>query len=234
MAMDCALPACSSSVRTTSSQPASNTSSNRNWPRNRNRIGRFRRTSRLDPAATAEQATGFRRSISATAFKDYLSDPANFWLKHALGMRETSHDDLELDRAGFGTLLHAALEQFGRDESMREVSDPARIATRLSECLDQHFSQTFSDSPEPGLVFQRETARERLKAFAELQAELVAAGWRTIEVEGRLPKVGIHGVEVVDGSTALDYHAASDTWRVYDYKSFDEIKDPAKIHARPS
>jgi ATP-dependent helicase/DNAse subunit B len=82
---------------------------------------------RLDPAATAEQATGFRRSISATAFKDYLSDPANFWLKHALGMRETSHDDLELDRAGFGTLLHAALEQFGRDESMREVSDPARI-----------------------------------------------------------------------------------------------------------
>ena len=186
---------------------------------------------RFDPAARAEQVTSFRQRISATAFKDYLADPANFWLKHGLGMRETSHDDLELDRAGFGTLLHAALEQFGRDESMRAVADPERIAQKLSECLDTHFANSFSADPEPGLVFQRETARERLKAFAKLQARLVAEGWRTVEVEGRLPKVTAHGVEVGGRFDRLDYHAATDTWRVYDYKSFDEIKDPAKVHA---
>lgn len=186
---------------------------------------------RFDPAARAEQVTSFRQRISATAFKDYLADPANFWLKHGLGMRETSHDDLELDRAGFGTLLHAALEQFGRDESMRAVADPERIAQKLSECLDTHFANSFSADPEPGLVFQRETARERLKAFAKLQARLVAEGWRTVEVEGSLPKVIAHGVEVGGRFDRLDYHAATDTWRVYDYKSFDEIKDPAKVHA---
>ncbi len=186
---------------------------------------------RFDPAARAEQVTSFRQRISATAFKDYLADPANFWLKHGLGMRETSHDDIELDRAGFGTLLHAALEQFGRDESMRAVADPERIAQKLSECLDTHFANSFSADPEPGLVFQRETARERLKAFAKLQARLVAEGWRTVEVEGRLPKLIAHGVEVGGRFDRLDYHAATDTWRVYDYKSFDEIKDPAKVHA---
>ncbi|NBU17503.1 MAG: hypothetical protein EBS48_10950, partial [Actinobacteria bacterium] len=37
---------------------------------------------RFDPAARAEQVTSFRQRISATAFKDYLADPANFWLKH--------------------------------------------------------------------------------------------------------------------------------------------------------
>ena len=186
---------------------------------------------RFDPSARAEQVTSFRSSISATAFKDYLTNPADFWLKHALGMRETSHDDLELDRAGFGTLLHAALEQFGKDVAMRQVADPERIARRLSECLDAHFAASFSDDPEPGLVFQRETARERLRAFATLQAALVADGWVTIEVEGRLPKMTCHGVEVGGRFDRLDYHAASDTWRVYDYKSFDEIKEPGKVHA---
>ncbi len=185
---------------------------------------------KFDPAARPDQADGFRKAISATAFKDYLSDPANFWLKHALGMRETSHEDLELDRAGFGTLLHAALEQFGRDESMRQVADPERIATRLSECLDEHFAKTFSVDPEPGLVFQRETARERLRAFAALQAKLVAGGWRTVEVEGRLPKLSINGVDVGGRFDRLDHHAETGTWRVYDYKSFDEVKDPAKVH----
>jgi hypothetical protein len=187
---------------------------------------------RFDPSARPEQVTSFRRSISATAFKDYLTNPADFWLKHALGMRETSHDDLELDRAGFGTLLHAALEQFGKDVAMRQVADPERIARRLSECLDAHFAASFSDDPEPGLVFQRETARERLRAFAKLQAALVADGWVTIEVEGRLPKMTLKcGVEVGGRFDRLDYHAASDTWRVYDYKSFDEIKEPGKVHA---
>ena len=185
---------------------------------------------RLDPAATAKQAQGFRRSISATAFKDYLSSPADFWLKHALGMRETSHDDLELDRAGFGTLLHAALEEFGRDESLRDVADAEVIARKLSAALDDHFARSFSDDPEPGLVFQRETARQRLRAFAHLQAALVAGGWRTVEVEGRLPKMPINGVEVGGRFDRLDYHAASDTWRVYDYKSFDTLREPADEH----
>lgn len=185
---------------------------------------------KLAPAAQPKQAQAVRRRISATSFKDYLANPADFWLKHALGMRETSHDDLELDRAGFGTLLHAALEAFGRDVSMRGCDDEAKIARRLSECLDEHFHAAFGQEHEPGLAFQRETARERLLSFAPLQARLVREGWRTVEVEGRLPALNIQGMEVGGRFDRLDYNAASKTWRVYDYKSFDKVESPEDRH----
>jgi hypothetical protein len=51
-----------------------------------------------------------------------------------------------------------------------------------------------------------------------------------VEVEGRLPKRPINGVEVGGRFDRLDYHAASDTWRVYDYKSFDTLREPADEH----
>ena len=187
---------------------------------------------KLTPAARPGQAKAVRVRISATSFKDYLASPADFWLKHALGMRETSHDDIELDRAGFGTLLHSALERFGRDESMRDCQDPKLIAKRLSECLDEHFEQAYGQEHERGLVFQRETARERLNAFAELQARLVADGWRTVKVEGQLPVITINGVEIGGRYDRLDYHAASDSWRVYDYKSFDKVQTPEDKHVK--
>lgn len=187
---------------------------------------------KLTPAARPAQASSLRKRISATSFKDYLASPADFWLKHALGMRETSHAEIELDRAGFGTLLHAALERFGRDESMRDCQDAKLIAKKLSECLDQHFEQAFGQEHEPGLVFQRETARERLNGFAALQAKLVADGWRTVQVEGQLPVIKIKGVEVGGRYDRLDYHAASDTWRVYDYKSFDKVQTPEDKHIK--
>ena len=140
-------------------------------------------------------------------------------------MRETTHGDIELDRAGFGILLHAALERFGRDESMRDCQDPQVIAKKLSECLDRHFEQAYGQEHEPGLVFQRETARERLNAFAPLQAKLVADGWRTVQVEGQLPVIKVKEVEIGGRYDRLDYHAASDTWRVYDYKTYDDLED---------
>ena len=187
---------------------------------------------KLVPVARPGQATALRKRISATSFKDYLANPADFWLKHALGMRETTHGDIELDRAGFGILLHAALERFGRDESMRDCQDPQVIAKKLSECLDRHFEQAYGQEHEPGLVFQRETARERLNAFAPLQAKLVADGWRTVQVEGQLPVIKVKEVEIGGRYDRLDYHAASDTWRVYDYKSFDKLQTPEAKHIK--
>jgi hypothetical protein len=187
---------------------------------------------KLTPAARPGQAQAVRKRLSATSFRDYLANPADFWLKHALGMRETSHDDLELDRAGFGTLIHAALERFGKDESMRDCQDVQAIAKRVSECLDQHFEAVFGQEHEPGLIFQRETARERLLAFAPLQARLVAEGWRTVKVEGQLPALDISGLEIGGRYDRLDHHAATDSWRVYDYKSFDTVQTPESKHVK--
>jgi ATP-dependent helicase/nuclease subunit B len=191
---------------------------------------------RLAPAAKPEQLTRAQKRISATAFKNYLTNPADFWLKNVLQLNETTHDDVELDRAGFGTLIHAALEKFGRVDSNRSLSDPEEIAEKLSECLDEHFAEAFGEvanSTEPeykGIILQRETARERLIRFASLQAKLVNEGWRIQSVEENLPTININGIQVGGRYDRLDYNERTKTWRVYDYKSFNVLTDPEERH----
>ena len=185
---------------------------------------------RLVPTATSKQLASAQRRISATAFKNYLSNPAEFWLKNVLYLRETSHDEVELDRAEFGTLVHAVLEMFGRDTSNHGLADADEIAKRLSQYLDEHCDATYGDDLEPGLILQRETARDRLIRFADLQSQLVLQGWRIKEVEGMLPTLEINGVKVGGRYDRLDYHEESKSFRVYDYKTFDSVEGPEGRH----
>lgn len=187
---------------------------------------------RLVPVASPKQLASAQKRISATAFKNYLSNPAEFWLKNVLYLRETSHEEVELDRAEFGTLVHAVLEIFGRDTNNHKLTDITEIAKRLSSYLNEYCEATFGDDPEPGLILQRETARDRLTRFAELQSSLVEEGWCIKEVEGTLPVVEFNGVKVGGRYDRLDYHEASKTYRVYDYKTFDtaEKNKPENRH----
>ena len=190
---------------------------------------------KLRPVADAKQAAGIRRSISATSFKDLLDDPYEFWLKRFLGMRESSHDEVELDRAGYGTLIHSALEGFGKSQGATEVADETKTQKALSQALDEHFKKSFGTDPEPGLVLQRETARERLLAFAGLQRQLALEGWQTVACEGHLPDVMIESittegvkmgkVKVGGRFDRLDFNPLTKTWRVYDYKTYDDLED---------
>ena len=187
---------------------------------------------RLAPVASPKQLASAQKRISATAFKNYLSNPAEFWLKNVLYLRETSHEEVELDRAEFGTLVHSVLEMFGRDTNNHKLTDIIEISKRLSSYLDEHCEATFGDDPEPGLILQRETARDRLTRFAELQSALVEEGWCIKEVEGVLPVVEFNGIKVGGRYDRLDYHEASKTYRVYDYKTFDtaEKNSPENRH----
>lgn len=185
---------------------------------------------RLAPAATPKQLTSAQKRISATAFKNYLSNPAEFWLKNVLYLRETNHDEVELDRAEFGTLVHAVLEMFGRDRTNHGLSDSDSIAKKLSNYLDEYCDATFGEDLESGLILQRETARDRLIRFAELQSQLVQGGWRIKEVEGTLPTLEINGVKVGGRYDRLDYHEESKSYRVYDYKTFDDVERPEARH----
>ena len=69
--------------------------------------------------------------MHATAFKDYLADPAEFWLKHAVHLSDQEHGRIELDAAGFGSLLHGALEGFGREFATRALDNVEAIEAAL-------------------------------------------------------------------------------------------------------
>jgi len=185
---------------------------------------------RLAPAATPKQLTSAQKRISATAFKNYLSNPAEFWLTNVLYLRETSHEEVELDRGEFGTLVHAVLEMFGRDSNNHKLTDITEIAKRLSQYLDEHCDATYGDDLEPGLILQIETARDRLIRFAELQSNLVKEGWCIKEVEGTLPTIKINDMDIGGRFDRLDFNPGTNSYRVYDYKTFDEIEKPEIRH----
>jgi hypothetical protein len=84
------------------------------------------------------------------------------------------------DRAGYGTLIHSALEGFGKAKGATSITDETQIQDALSGALDEHFKKSFGSDPEPGLALQRETARERLLAFAALPENLTQVGCQTI------------------------------------------------------
>ncbi|MBM3842479.1 MAG: hypothetical protein FJ397_04310 [Verrucomicrobia bacterium] len=184
-----------------------------------------------DPAQADVKLQRLRGSISATAFKTYLENPADFWLKHALGMSETSHDAMELDAGGFGTLMHAAVEAFGRDPETRDLTEPEAIGRALEAKLEAYFRERFGPAPAASLRLQRETARARLRAFAEAQAELRADGWSILEVEGKLPEIEIAaGFKLRGRFDRLDANSDRTRFRVYDYKSFARAQSPQARH----
>ena len=184
-----------------------------------------------DAGEAERQRQRLRGSISATAFKTYLENPADFWLKHALGMSETSLDAMELDAGGFGTLMHAAVEAFGRDPDTKDLTEAEAIGRALEAKLDAYFRERFGRAPAAALRLQRETARARLRAFAQAQAQLRANGWSILEVEGTLPPIEIAaGFKLHGRFDRLDANRDRTRFRVYDYKSFARAQFPQARH----
>jgi ATP-dependent helicase/nuclease subunit B len=188
---------------------------------------------RFQPLGKAQLVKKMRERISVTSFKQYLSSPADFWLKHALGMSESTHGGAELDRAGFGTLIHDSLYLFAKDKANRLLDDETIIAKKFDEALDAYFEKQYGHNLEPGLLLQRETARVRLANFAPHQAQLVRDGWVIHEVEEWLPKGAKIGTMEVRGRfDRLDFHPASGKYRLIDYKSFDTARNPEGEHVK--
>jgi ATP-dependent helicase/nuclease subunit B len=182
------------------------------------------------PLADPKGAARVVKSISATAFKVYLADPADFWLKRALGMDEAKHGSLELDAAGFGTLAHGALELFGHHNLETSVTSTAEVHRQLMDFLDEYVRATFGSDPSTAIRFQVESARGRLAAFAQTQAKIAAEGWVIKAVEGTLPEQDILGVKVTGKFDRLDHNTRTGHWRVYDYKTFNYAKNPIGTH----
>jgi ATP-dependent helicase/nuclease subunit B len=182
------------------------------------------------PLAEASGAARVLKSISATAFKTYLADPAEFWLKRALRMDEVKHGSIELDAAGFGSLAHGALEIFGNDNLDKAITDHSEVHRQLMACLEKHVHAHFGNDPSTAIRLQVEAARGRLTAFVETQAKMAAEGWVIKAVEGDLPEDDSLGINIIGSFDRLDFNTRTGEWRVYDYKTFNYAKNPTNTH----
>jgi ATP-dependent helicase/nuclease subunit B len=166
--------------------------------------------------------------VSVTAFRAYLECPFRFYLRHVLGMESVDAEKAELDASDFGRLCHAPLEKL-KDAPWRDCTDESALSEMLVREFDAEATRHYGDTPTVPVVAQLESARQRLRRAAAVQASERAAGWVVQDVERKFT-LEIEGVTVVGKIDRIDRHEVSGAWRVVDYKTSDTAKTPAAAH----
>ena len=177
------------------------------------------------------------QAIRVTAFRRYLQDPYRFYLEQIEGLEEVRDDAIELDALDYGTLAHAVLERFGREEALRQEDRSEPIAAAVAEFLADEIRQRHGPRPRASVAVQMRGLGKRLAAFAKAQAKQVQQGWRIERVEhsfdASLPMPDGEAPQRIRGRIdRIDLHAESGRRRVLDYKTGEKGDDPVKSHCR--
>ena len=178
-------------------------------------------------------------SMRVTSFKLWLQSPYRFYLE-CVEKLESHVDERELSPLAFGSLVHQVLEDFGRDERARVLTDAAAIERVLLARLAARVAESYGATALPAVAVQIEQLRRRLAGFAQWQARRVQEGWRIHAVEWQPPSGELPFV--VDGQPMglrgridrIDRHLDG-RWAILDYKTGDgeaKYSRPDKMHRR--
>ena len=174
-----------------------------------------------------------RKTISVTAFAKYLRSPYLFYLEEVLRLGAVDDGARELDPMAFGSLAHTVLARFGKGPA-RDAKDPVEIRKHLDRLLEAEMAARFGPFPLPAVRIQQEQLKQRLRVFAEQQAEWRKMGWRILYVEqgfgekewvscpGRLPRP----LYLAGRIDRIDRNEKTGEWAIFDYKTGEQAQDP--------
>ena len=168
------------------------------------------------------------KKISVTAFRDYLQCPFRFYLRRVRRMAALDLEKAELDARDFGNLMHEALRVWGDDEKLRTCGEESVLREALLATLEGKIRAHYGRELTLPLVIQFESARQRLRQAAAVQAAEFAAGWRIEAVEQPF-NLSINGLMVGGKIDRIDRHIDGRV-RVLDYKTSDSPITPAQAH----
>lgn len=169
--------------------------------------------------------------LAVTALRAWLDCPFRFYLSRIAGLEAVDAAKVELDAMDFGTLCHGALEAMAREAALRDSTDPAVLKKFLLEALDLAATRQLGRELSLPLVVQLESARQRLAAAADLQAQLRSEGWVIERAEWKF-EIPIGGFTVVGKIDRIDRHEETGERRLIDYKTSDTPVNPAEAHLR--
>lgn len=168
-------------------------------------------------------------SLRVTGFKTYLQCPLRFYLKNICRLSPFDPQAREMNAADFGTVMHKVLEEYGTHTE----DDPAKIASILEVQLEEVACRFFGNEISPVVRVQLEAMRERLRAFAQVQAQTRHEGWRIIATEQAIKKedkVMLGPLRLTGTMDRVEIHEADRKLRILDYKTFGKAKSPASTH----
>jgi len=170
--------------------------------------------------------------LSPSAIKAYLNCPARFYFTRVLGWEELERFGQELDGAQYGELIHNVLRQWGENTEAREFADATQLTRFWLAQLKQGVEEQFGKNVPPLIQLQVMSARERLMALAEKQAQQRKEGWQIVEVEKEYNGVlSLAGIPLIMRVDRVDRHDDG-RLRVIDYKTGRATPDPRKAHLR--
>ncbi len=169
------------------------------------------------------------KRISVTAFRDYLDCRFRYYLKHVLGMEALDDQKTELDAMDFGSLVHDMLHEMALNEEMRRCEDIGRLQEFLCAKAADWVAGRFGASPPLQVEVQLESARQRLRQAARVQARLVREGWEIVRAEMKI-RGEMEGVEIRGKIDRVDRHRESTRIRLLDYKTTDRGGTPEAAH----
>lgn len=169
------------------------------------------------------------RTMSATKFKDYLSCPFRFYLKHVLDMEGLGDEKMEMDALDFGSMIHDVVHRMTTDEKMRRCYEEPELINYLFSRVDKWVKRRFGLSPPLSVEIQLASARQRLRAAAHVQVEMLEQGWEVEETELWL-ETEIGGMLIRGQIDRVDRHRETGAIRILDYKTSDNAKKPQQEH----
>ena len=167
--------------------------------------------------------------MSVTAFRDYLDCPFRYYLKHVLGMEALDDQKMELDAMDFGSLVHDTLHEMALSEEMRQCQDVDRLQEFLCAKAADWVTERFGRFPPLQIEVQLESARQRLRQAARVQARLVRDGWEILYAEMKI-RGEMEGVEIRGKIDRIDRHRQTGKIRLLDYKTTDKGGTPEAAH----
>ncbi|MBM82422.1 MAG: hypothetical protein CMJ78_17800 [Planctomycetaceae bacterium] len=163
--------------------------------------------------------------INVTAFRTFITCPYRFYLRHVLRLRDEDDAPRELDAMKFGNLIHEVLSRFGQSEA-RFSTDADEIKAYLNRCLDQCAKEWFGAARLAPVNVQIAQVRQRLNAFAVLQAGWRQDGWTIAYTEVPTSSETVHfdsgdgrSIELVGRIDRIDRNDRENKWAVFDYKT---------------
>lgn len=171
--------------------------------------------------------------LRVTGFGDYLACPMRFYFKHVRRLESVDPAPVEMDARQYGTVFHWIVEQFAKDEEIRESRDPQVIGRYVLDRLDRVIGARHGRRPALPVRVQRESLAARLRQFAQLQALEREKGWRIVDAEHAFrveDTLRLAGLPITASLDRVEIHEATGRRRVLDYKTFARDKSPADTH----
>ncbi len=183
---------------------------------------------RLPDEVSLKRNNDGREYLSPSAIDTYLKSPLEYLLKWGLDIGDRYKEKKELDFSDYGKFVHRVLELFAQEQKERVQLDERDIEAALDRIVSREVGR-FGPHATVNIQLQLQSARERLKRFAAIQAKWAQDGWRVEETEFRFfarpfeeLDVWIKGtVDRIDSRVLAD---GSKEFRIVDYKTWDDVR----------